>query len=86
MPSKKSLRTSKKNAAYNRPIASAAKTLVRSAKESIEEDPNSESTKNKIKEAISSLDKASQKGVLHKNNAARRKSRLIKKLSSGTKR
>ena len=55
------------------------------AKESIEEDPNSESTKNKIKEAISSLDKASQKGVLHKNNAARRKSRLIKKLSSGTK-
>ncbi|MBM01596.1 MAG: 30S ribosomal protein S20 [Chloroflexi bacterium] len=85
MPSKKSLRTSKKNATYNRPIVSAAKTLVKSAKESIEKDPNSESTKNKIKEAISSLDKASQKGVLHKNNAARKKSRLIKKLSSSIK-
>ena len=85
MPSKKSLRTSKKNANYNKPIASTAKTIVRSAKELIEKDPSSEATKEKIKEAISSLDKASQKGVLHKNNAARRKSRLLKKLSVATK-
>ena len=85
MPSKKSLRTSKKNAKYNKPIASTAKTIVRSAKELIEKDPSSEATKEKIKEAISSLDKASQKGVLHKNNAARRKSRLLKKLSVATK-
>jgi small subunit ribosomal protein S20 len=85
MPSKKSLRTSKKNANYNKPIASTAKTLIRSAKELIEKNPNSDATKEKIKEAISSLDKASQKGVLHRNNAARRKSRLIKKLSAVTK-
>ncbi len=85
MPSKKSLRTSKKNANYNKPIASTAKTLIKSAKELIEKDPNSDATREKIKEAISSLDKASQKGVLHKNNAARRKSRLIKKLSEVTK-
>ena len=85
MPSKKSLRTSKKNANYNKPIASTAKTFVRSAKELIEKDPSSEATKEKIKKAISSLDKASQKGVLHKNNAARRKSRLLKKLSVATK-
>ena len=84
MPSKKSLRTSKKNANYNKPIASTAKTIVRYAKELIEKDPSSEATKEKIKEAISSLDKASQKGVLHKNNAARRKSRLLKKLSVDT--
>jgi small subunit ribosomal protein S20 len=31
--------------------------------------------------AVKALDKAAQKGVVHKNNAARRKSRLIKKLS-----
>ena len=31
--------------------------------------------------AISSLDKAAEKGVLHPNNAARRKSRLMKKLN-----
>ena len=31
--------------------------------------------------AISSLDKAAEKGVIHPNNAARRKSRLLKKLN-----
>jgi small subunit ribosomal protein S20 len=32
--------------------------------------------------AISALDKAAEKGVIHKNNAARRKSRLMKRLSA----
>ena len=31
--------------------------------------------------AISALDKAAEKGVIHPNNAARRKSRLLKKLN-----
>jgi small subunit ribosomal protein S20 len=31
--------------------------------------------------AIASLDKAAEKGVIHSNNAARRKSRLMKKLN-----
>jgi len=31
--------------------------------------------------AISSLDKAAEKGIIHSNNAARRKSRLMKKLN-----
>ena len=33
-------------------------------------------------EAISALDKAAEKGVIHKNNAARRKSRLMKHLAA----
>lgn len=33
------------------------------------------------REAMSALDKAAQKGVIHKNNAARRKARLIKHLN-----
>ena len=32
--------------------------------------------------AISALDTAAEKGVIHKNNAARRKGRLMKKLAS----
>lgn len=32
--------------------------------------------------AISELDRAAEKGVIHKNNAARRKSRLMKKLAA----
>ena len=31
--------------------------------------------------AVISLDKAAEKGVIHANNAARRKSRLVKKLN-----
>jgi small subunit ribosomal protein S20 len=31
--------------------------------------------------AISALDKAAQKGVIHKSNAARRKARLMKRLN-----
>jgi small subunit ribosomal protein S20 len=34
--------------------------------------------------AVSSLDKAAEKKILHANNAARRKSRLLKKLSRAT--
>jgi small subunit ribosomal protein S20 len=30
-----------------------------------------------LQEAISALDKAAEKGVIHKNNAARRKARLM---------
>jgi small subunit ribosomal protein S20 len=33
-------------------------------------------------EAVSALDKAAEKGVLHKNNAARRKSRLMRHLAA----
>ena len=34
-----------------------------------------------VKTAIRSLDKAAEKGIIHRNNAARRKSRLMKKLN-----
>ena len=33
-------------------------------------------------EAVSALDKAAEKGVLHKNNAARRKSRLMRRMAA----
>ena len=40
-----------------------------------------ESAQRVVLAAISSLDKAAEKGVIHPNNAARRKSRLMKKLN-----
>jgi len=82
MPSKKSYRTSVKNAEYNRPIASRAKTLLRNSLELIEENKDKDQIQKSYKEAISALDKASQKGVMHKNNVARKKSKLSKKLNS----
>lgn len=33
-------------------------------------------------QAVRALDKAAEKGVIHKNNAARRKSRLMKRLAA----
>ena len=38
-----------------------------------------------VVEAISALDRAAEKGIIHKNNAARRKSRLMKKLNAARK-
>jgi len=43
---------------------------------------NAPESKEAVLKAISALDKAAEKGVIHKNNAARRKSRLMKKLAS----
>ncbi len=40
-----------------------------------------EASQKAVVAAISSLDRAAEKGVLHPNNAARRKSRLVKKLN-----
>ena len=59
MPSKKSHRTSVKNAEYNRPIASRAKTLLRNSIELIEENKDKDQIQKSYKEAISALDKAS---------------------------
>jgi len=40
-----------------------------------------EAAREAVAVAISSLDKAAEKGIIHPNNAARRKSRLVKKLN-----
>jgi small subunit ribosomal protein S20 len=62
----------------NRVFRGRARTLVRQAKTAIEEEKPEESQEALLK-AISALDTAAAKGVIHKNNAARRKSRLVKR-------
>jgi small subunit ribosomal protein S20 len=58
---------------------SRVKTMIRKAEQLIY---GGESSEDAVKEAIRTLDKAAVKGVIHKNNAARRKSRLMKKLNT----
>jgi small subunit ribosomal protein S20 len=65
----------------NRIYRGTARTLVRKARFSIEQG-ETQPAEESVKAAISALDKAAQKGVVHKNNAARRKSRLIKQLAT----
>ena len=64
----------------NRNIRGAARTAVNQARTAFE--ANEPETKTAILKAISALDKAAEKGIIHKNNAARRKGRLMKKLAS----
>ncbi len=44
-----------------------------------------EAAREAVVKAVSALDKAARKGVIHPNNAARHKSRLMKKLNQATK-
>jgi small subunit ribosomal protein S20 len=63
----------------NRSVRSAVKTYIGHARVEIAEDPESDETESALRRAIRELDRAAQKGVIHQNNAARRKSRLIKR-------
>ena len=64
----------------NRNIRGAARTAVNLARAAFA--ANEPEPKEAILKAISALDKAAEKGAIHKNNAARRKGRLMKKLAS----
>ena len=74
-------RQNEKRRLRNRFFAGNARTSVKKARLSIEAgkvDDARVATMN----AISALDKAAEKGILHKNNVARRKSRLMKRLAT----
>lgn len=76
------MRQSLKRRARNRAITSAVKTYIRKAERQIVADQAATETEASVREALRQLDKAVTKGVLHKNNAARRKSRLMHKLNA----
>ena len=65
----------------NRVYRGSARTFVKRARLAIEAGEK-ESALEATKVAISALDKAAEKGIIHKNNAARRKSRLMKHLAA----
>jgi len=65
----------------NRVFRGTARIAVRDARKTLEGGVSDES-KSAVLNAVSALDKAAEKGVIHKNNAARRKSRLMKRLAA----
>jgi len=64
----------------NKPIRSSVKTTITKARKLILQ-KDLDAAQEAVKQATVALDKAVQKGVLHPNNAARRKSRLMKQLN-----
>ena len=77
---KKRVRASLRKRNRNRATRSAVKTLVTRARRPAVPDAAS-LTSEEVRRAISALDKAAEKGVLHANNASRRKSRLMAALA-----
>lgn len=78
--SQKQVRVSGKRQLRNKSVRSLCKTNITKA-EGLIFSGELESARAAVVEAISSLDKAAEKGILHANNAARRKARLMKKLN-----
>lgn len=76
----KRIRQNEKRRLRNRYFRGRARTFVKKARLSIQRGSLEEAIQ-ATRLAVSALDKAAEKGILHKNNAARRKSRLMKRLA-----
>lgn len=74
-------RQNKKRRLRNRVFRGQARTYIRDARVSMLEENLEEARVSTLK-AVKALDKAAEKGIIHKNNAARRKSRLMKQLNA----
>ncbi|MCD4671158.1 MAG: 30S ribosomal protein S20 [Anaerolineaceae bacterium] len=74
-------RQNEKRRVLNRTYRGGARTYVRKAFAAMEAG-DKEAAETATLQAVKALDKAAQKGVVHKNNAARRKSRLVKRLAA----
>ena len=80
LSAKKRVRVAATKTLRNTMIKSALKTTLKKLNASIEAGNKEEAAAN-FKSAVKALDMAASKGILHKNNAANRKSKLAAKLS-----
>lgn len=76
---KKRVLVSKANYEHNKAYRSALKTAVKKADAAIE--AKSDDMAVAVKAAVKKIDQAASKGILHKNNAARKKSALVSRLN-----
>jgi small subunit ribosomal protein S20 len=65
----------------NKAVRSEVRTRTKRAEAAIASGEDAEAV---TREAVKRIDEAASKGVLHKNTAARRKSRLVRKLNAST--
>ena len=77
----KRVRTAERRAAVNQPRRSAAKTLVSKAVRVATGGQQGDATE-ALRDALSALDRAAKAGAIHANAAARRKSRLTRKVNA----
>lgn len=77
---KKRMRQNVKRREHNRRYTSAARTYIAKTREQIA-DGNLDEAEASMRMAVSTLDKAAKRGVIHKGNASRRKSRIMAALA-----
>lgn len=77
---KKRVRTASKRTVRNREWKEKLKGSIKSFEKVVEEG-NATEAENQLQQTIKVIDKAAGKGIIHKNNAARKKSRLTKMLN-----
>jgi small subunit ribosomal protein S20 len=73
---RKRIRQTERKHVRNRTIRSAVRTKVAKARRSLLDVTEDVNPQEDVRAAIRALDRAAEKGVLHRNNAQRRKSRL----------
>ena len=74
------MRQNEKRRIRNKTVRTRTRGFIKRARLAIEEG-NPEAANEAVKKAISQIDRAKSKGILHHRNAARRKSRLMKHLA-----
>ena len=77
----KRVKTNEKRRQRNKSVRSAVRTAVRKFREAVEAG-NTEDAATLQRAAAKALDKAASKGVIHKNQAANRKSAMAKRINS----
>jgi small subunit ribosomal protein S20 len=77
---KKRILTNAKRTERNRAVRTEIKSRVKAARESIGNADNAEA----VRLAAKRLDMAAAKGIIHPRQAARRKSRLMRRVNAGT--
>lgn len=80
----KAARQAVRRSLMNKGVRSSTRTMVSKAVSLIQRG-DLEAAQDAVRQAIITLDKAAQKGVIDRNNAARRKSRLMAKLNAARK-
>ncbi len=80
----KRVRSNQRKRVNNKIVNTSVRTHLRAARAALGA-TDAAAARREAMQAVSALDKAANKGVIHKRNAARRKSRLMKKLAAASK-
>ncbi len=77
---KKRVRVTRKKTLRNKRVKTLVKTAIKKFEEAVNKH-DVEKAREELRNATKTIDKAATKGVIHKNNAARKKSRLTAKFN-----